>query len=66
MELLRDHGYRWGWARRLIDLGDALVSRSEPGDRERAMQAYQQSLELFAEMGAPRYIDVLNERLAGL
>jgi class 3 adenylate cyclase/tetratricopeptide (TPR) repeat protein len=66
MEFLRDHGYRWGWARRLIDLGDALVGRGQPGDRERAEMKYQQSLEMFTEMGAPGYIEVLNQRLAAL
>jgi hypothetical protein len=66
MELLRDHGYRWGWARRLIDLGDALVGRGQPGDLKRAQQVYQQSLEMFTEMGAPGYSEVLNPRLAAL
>jgi class 3 adenylate cyclase/tetratricopeptide (TPR) repeat protein len=59
-------GYRWDWARRLIDLGDALVGRSEPGDLERARETYQQSLDVFTEMGAPGYIKVLEERLVDL
>jgi class 3 adenylate cyclase/tetratricopeptide (TPR) repeat protein len=66
LELLRDHGYRWGWARRLIDLGDALVGRGQPGDRERAEMDYQQSLEMFSDMGATGYVEVLNQRLTAL
>ena len=59
-------GLRWEWARRLIDLGDALIGRNEPGDLERAQETYQQSLDMFTEMGAPGYIKVLEERLADL
>lgn len=40
------------WARKLIDLGDAFIGRDGPGDLERAVGAYQQSLEMFTEMGA--------------
>jgi class 3 adenylate cyclase/tetratricopeptide (TPR) repeat protein len=56
-------GYRWRRARALIDLGDMLIGRDFPGDREQARQVYQQSLEMFTEMGAPGYIQVLEERL---
>jgi tetratricopeptide (TPR) repeat protein len=56
-------GYRWYWARQLIDRGDALLKRDGPGDREAAEQAYRQSLEMFTEMGAPGYVRVLEERL---
>jgi class 3 adenylate cyclase/tetratricopeptide (TPR) repeat protein len=56
-------GYRWRWARQLIDLGDVLINRGLPGDRERAEHAYRQSLGMFTEMGAPGYIQVLEERL---
>jgi hypothetical protein len=41
----------------------ALVGRNEPGDLERAWETYQQSLDMFTEMGAPGYIQVLEERL---
>ena len=52
-------------------LGDAavdaaLVGRNEPGDLERARETYQQSLDMFTEMGAPGYIKVLEERLGDL
>ena len=63
IEAYKDCGHRWGWARRLIDLGDALVGRNEPGDLDRARETYQQSLDMFTEMGAPGYIKVLEERL---
>jgi predicted ATPase/class 3 adenylate cyclase len=57
-------GYRWKWARQLIDLGDAFLGRDGPGDQERAEEAYRQSLEMFTEMGAPGYVDVVNARLS--
>jgi hypothetical protein len=44
-------------------MGEALIGRDLPGDRERAEQVYHQSLEMFTEMGATGYIQVLEERL---
>jgi class 3 adenylate cyclase/tetratricopeptide (TPR) repeat protein len=66
IEIYQNCGHRWGWARRLIDLGDALLGRNQPGDLERARETYQQSLDMFTEMGAPGYIQVLEERLKNL
>jgi len=66
VDILKNSGYRWGWARRLIDLGDALIGRNQPGDRERAEEAYRQSLDMFTEMGAPGYCEVLEARLKDL
>ena len=66
IDILHNSGYRWGWARRLIDLGDALLGRNAPGDRERAEEAYRQSLAMFTEMGAPGYCEVLEPRLGEL
>ena len=63
IEIYRDCHHRWGWARKLIDLGDALVGHNQPGDLDRARETYQQSLDMFTEMGAPGYIKVLEERL---
>jgi hypothetical protein len=63
IEAFKYGGFHWDWARRLIDLGDALIGRDEPGDREQARVSYQQSLDMFTEMGAPGYIKVLEERL---
>jgi len=64
IEIYKNCGHRWGWARRLIDLGDALVGRNQSGDLKRARKTYQQSLDMFTEMGAPGYVRVLEERLA--
>jgi hypothetical protein len=58
--------YRWKHARQLINLGDALISRGLPGDREQAQQVYRQALEMFTEMGSPGYIQVLEERLRSI
>jgi hypothetical protein len=66
IKIFQDSGYRWGYARRLIDLGDALLGRDEPGDPERAREVYQQSLDMFTEMGAPSYVQMLEERLEEL
>ena len=66
IEISRNCGNRWGWARRLIDLGDAYLGRNEPGDLEKARKTYQQSLDMFIEMGAPGYIKVLEERLEAI
>jgi tetratricopeptide (TPR) repeat protein len=66
IEGYRNCGHRWGWARRLIDLSDALAGRNETGDLERARETYQKSLDMFTEMGAPGYIQVLEERLEGI
>jgi tetratricopeptide (TPR) repeat protein len=66
IEICQRTGHRWEWARRLIDLGDALVQRDEPGDQEQARQHLQQSLEMFTEMGADGYVDVVQERLHAL
>jgi tetratricopeptide (TPR) repeat protein len=66
IKIFENSGQRWNWARMLIDLGDALAARNEPGDLERAKETYQQSLDMFTEMGAPGYIKVLEERLENL
>ncbi|HSG26671.1 MAG TPA: hypothetical protein VLA32_11190, partial [Anaerolineales bacterium] len=66
IEIMKSSKHHWGLARRLIDLGDSLVGRNEPGDLERAQGIYQQSLDMFTEMGAPGYIKVLEERLREL
>ena len=65
-EIFRKPGQRWNWARKLIDLGDVLVMRNEPGDIVKARETYKQSLNMFTEMGAPGYIKVLEERLGNM
>ena len=68
IEIYQRTGHRWEWARRLIDLADALIQRDEPGDKERARQHLHlhQSLEMFTEMGATGYVGVVQERLLDL
>jgi class 3 adenylate cyclase/tetratricopeptide (TPR) repeat protein len=66
VDAYRRGGFRWDTARNLVDLGDALVGCNELGDLDRARETYQQSLDMFTEMGAPGYIKVLEERLANL
>jgi tetratricopeptide (TPR) repeat protein len=66
IDMCQADGDRFAWAWNLITLGDSLVGRGLPGDRERAEQAYRQSLEMFTEMGAPGYIQVLEQRLGGM
>ncbi len=56
-------GFRWQCARQLIDLGDSLIGRNQPGDLQQAEKIYRHALELFTAMGAPGYIRVLEERL---
>jgi predicted ATPase/class 3 adenylate cyclase len=63
IEYTQQYGYRWQLARQLINLGDVLQGRDETGDREKAKEAFSQSLEMFKEMGASGYIRVLEERL---
>jgi tetratricopeptide (TPR) repeat protein len=63
IDILQAGGYWWQVAWRFIDIGDSLIGRDLPGDREEAMKVYRQSLEMFTEMGAPGYIQVLEERL---
>jgi tetratricopeptide (TPR) repeat protein len=66
LDMCQVDGNRNAWAWNLIPLGDDLLSRNAPGDREQAQQIYHQSLEMFTEMGATGYIQVLEARLRGL
>ena len=66
IEIYQRTGHRWEWARRLIDLADAIMHRDEPGDQEQARKHLQQSLEMFTEMGATGYVGVVQERLQDL
>jgi tetratricopeptide (TPR) repeat protein len=63
VDLWQAGGYRWRWARDLIRLGDVFRQRGEPGDPQRAREAYQGSLAMFTEMNAPGYIAALQSRL---
>jgi len=66
IEICERSGHRWEWARRLIDLADALIQREEPGDQEQVRQHLRQSLDMFTEMGASGYMSVIQERLRAL
>jgi len=66
IEICKRTGYRWEWARRLIDLGDALIQRDGTGDRERARQHLDNSLQMFTDMAASGYVNVIQERLKHL
>jgi DNA-binding SARP family transcriptional activator/tetratricopeptide (TPR) repeat protein len=66
IDLLQTTGFRWEWARALIDLGDIYAQRNQPGDPERAREAYQCSWDMFTEMEAPGYIQVLRQRLQSI
>jgi len=43
-----------------------LLARCHPGDLERALETYQQALDMFTEMGALGYTKVIEERLGDL
>jgi len=66
LDRYRESGARWNIARYQMGVGDALRGRDEPGDRERASQAYHEALTLFTEMGATGYVQVLQKRLESL
>jgi hypothetical protein len=66
IEIHRNCNHLWGLAHRLIDLGDVHLGRNQFSDLERARETYQQSLDMFTEMGAPGYIKVLEERMGDL
>lgn len=63
INLLQHMGRRWDRARVLIDLGDIYAQRGKLGDPQRARQAYQESQDMFSEMEATGYIQVLRQRL---
>lgn len=64
--VFQECGHKLWWASQLIDLGDAYRYRNEPGDLDRARETYQQSLDMYIEMGAPGYLKVLKECLVDL
>jgi hypothetical protein len=37
--------------------------RGQPGDRERALELYNQAREIFSEIGATGYVDIIEGRL---
>jgi predicted ATPase/class 3 adenylate cyclase len=56
----------WEHARALLEWGDVCIARGAVGDLEKARVLYIQSLEMFTEMGADGYVEVVKERLDDL
>ena len=54
------------WETGIWDAFQPLIAASGRNDLERARETYQQSLDMFTEMGAPGYVKVLEERLGDL
>jgi predicted ATPase/class 3 adenylate cyclase len=59
-------GFRWQHARSLLEWGDVCLARGAVGDLDKARELYQQSLEMFTEMGADGYMQVAAQRLKDL
>ena len=59
-------GLRWDQARSTIDLAAAHAARGEPGDPERARALLREAREMFEQMGAPRYAQIVDDRLDSL
>jgi class 3 adenylate cyclase/tetratricopeptide (TPR) repeat protein len=66
LDHLQDSGASWYQAWNKMGLGDSLLGRDNPGDRELARQSFRQALDLFSEMGAHGYVQVLHKRLESL
>jgi serine phosphatase RsbU (regulator of sigma subunit)/class 3 adenylate cyclase len=58
--------HRWLWARLLVEWADVLVQRGEPTDLERARGLYLEASARFQEMGAPVYLERIQDRLQTL
>jgi sigma-B regulation protein RsbU (phosphoserine phosphatase) len=59
-------GYRWQWARTLQDWAEIHTLRGEPADLPRAQALLREALAVFEEVGAPRYRDLVKDRLQAL
>ena len=66
VEFIEHYGFRWEQARALLECGDVCVARRAVGDLEKAKALYIQSLEMFTEIGADGYVNVVKERLDDL
>jgi tetratricopeptide (TPR) repeat protein len=53
-------GMRWDQAHTLLEMGEIHRMRSDP---EQAMVLYQQARDIFAEIGATGYVDIVDGRL---
>ncbi|MBE0411635.1 MAG: hypothetical protein IBX69_18060 [Anaerolineales bacterium] len=60
------NGMRWEHARLLLEWGDVCLAWGAAGDLDKARELYQQSLEMFTEMGARGYVRGVSKRLTRL
>jgi tetratricopeptide (TPR) repeat protein len=61
--VFKDHDQKWEVARALLSWAEVYKIRAEIGDYELAQEMYQNSLEMFAQMGAEGYVKLTNNRL---
>jgi tetratricopeptide (TPR) repeat protein len=61
--VFKDHDQKWEVARALLSWAEVYKIRAEIGDYELAQEMYQNSLEMFAQMGAEGYVKLVNNRL---
>jgi class 3 adenylate cyclase/tetratricopeptide (TPR) repeat protein len=66
VEFVEHYGFRWEQARALLELGDVYVSLNAEEDFNRAQSRYRKSLDMFSDMGADGYVEVVKERLHDL
>ena len=66
VEIYAQGGMRWDRARTLVDWAAAHGSRGRASDLSRARCLLEESHALFLEMGIPRYVELIQERLSVL
>jgi tetratricopeptide (TPR) repeat protein len=66
MELVEETGMRWYRAQGLNEWAEALLSRAEPGDEQKACELLLEARDEFKDMGAPYYISQIERILQGL
>jgi tetratricopeptide (TPR) repeat protein len=54
----------WDQAHALLNLAEIHRMRGLPEDQERAIELYGQSREIFEEIGAAGYVEIVDERLS--
>jgi tetratricopeptide (TPR) repeat protein len=56
-------GMRWDQAHTLLDLAEIHLLRGHPGDQEQALDLFKRSTEVFSEIGAQGYVDIVQGRI---
>jgi tetratricopeptide (TPR) repeat protein len=56
-------GLHWKEAHTLLELAEIYRLRGGPGDKEKALDLYGQAEEIFAEIGATGYVEIVKNRL---